>query len=750
MPNLASDRLVRPNPAMAIGSILEAESYFKSPDYQDSYYFPYNPDPHCRGNNYDTYEEMRDDDQIKVAVSFKKDVLMNSGWQIECDYPEVKQFLEESIKSMQEDGSLQMSFEDAIRDMLSAYEFGFSVAEPIFKIKEGMYQFDSIRVRPQQTFRFDITDKGDVTALLQNTNSGEVAFDPRIFLHHVYQSEWGNPYGKSDLRAAHNSWKAKKFVTKFLAIYLERFATPTVIGRLSDTSDTNELARLSTVLRSIQNATTLVLPESAMVEFVQANKDSTDVYINALNYYNMHIARALLVPDLMGISGEKTSGGSFALGQDQFKLFLATIDKDRLSLARKITLRLIKPLVAANFGPGVKSEFKFVPYSMDDHMELLKIWADVAKGKLFKPNPEEINHLRKQVKFPEGPVEFEVPVLPGMLPGMPLPQAPAGEVPLLPAPWDAEPAAPSELMEPLSEAGLAEVSSFKAKRAFTSAEKKVDFAQISKSLDGAENELARRLKRAGKAIWQDYVKQIRDSGLITRFDPKRLNDLKPRFLRDFNIVLKNSFVDLAEKAYDEARKELFPGKKFGLEEGELEIEDMMEVLEAEAFNVTKDYSGLVNKKVNNAISRGLKQSMSPDEIFAIIRRELPDDTDSWIDTLFRTKTTEIYNRGRKSYFDNDDDAKSVIAGYQFSAIIDSRTTEICSSLDKKVFEVGDGNINLIVPPLHWNCRSIAVPVTRFEKEAMAEAESVPDRDELVDMGANLLSEKTDIVHKTES
>ena len=77
---------------LGVGSFLEAESYFKSPQYADSYYFPFNPDPLCRGNNYKTYEEMRDDDQVKVALAFKKDIVVNSGWHILCDDEWVKEY----------------------------------------------------------------------------------------------------------------------------------------------------------------------------------------------------------------------------------------------------------------------------------------------------------------------------------------------------------------------------------------------------------------------------------------------------------------------------------------------------------------------------------------------------------------------------------------------------------------------------------------------------------------------------------
>ena len=90
-------------------------------------------------------------------------------------------------------------------------------------------------------------------------------------------------------------------------------------------------------MKSNQNATTFAIPDDVMIEFVQSSRDASDVYLKGLDYYNMQIARSILVPDLLGLGGTETKGGSFALGKEQFKVFLSTIKKDRESLERNIS-----------------------------------------------------------------------------------------------------------------------------------------------------------------------------------------------------------------------------------------------------------------------------------------------------------------------------------------------------------------------------------------------------------------------------
>ena len=58
--------------------------------------------------------------------------------------------------------------------------------------------------------------------------------------------------------------------------------------------------------------------------------------------------------------------------------------------------------------------------------------------------------------------------------------------------------------------------------------------------------------------------------------------------------------------------------------------------------------------------------------------------------------------------------------YIYRAVLDSRTTPICRSLDGKVYKWGEGP----VPPLHFGCRSLRAPLIKgLEKEQINEFES---------------------------
>lgn len=688
----------------------------RSPYWPDSYRYPFNPDPLVHGNSYAIYDEMRSDEQVKAALSMKKNLALNTGWQIVTDREDIREWLTESLEHDMDD-----PFENVLREMMSAYDYGFSLSEPIYRLVNGMYEWKTIKVRPPHSFLFDMDAKGDLQQIIQRGVNGELKIDPAMMMHYIYQPEFSNPYGRSDLRAAHSPWVTKKFVFRFMAMYLERFAGPTVIGRYTPTMGNDEITKLNDALKSIQNSTTLTIPEDAQVEFTQANRDSNETYIKAINLCNTMIARSVLVPDLLGMSGERTSGGSYALGQTQYDIFLTTIKKEREALQRLITQKIIRPLVLLNFGDyGVN--FEFLPMTKDDETKYAELWTKAVQGRIYTPNDDEVNHFRGILKFPQGPVELSTPT---------------------PSPFGGGDGGDGGSSDGPN-AGARSDNSGKGKsrlvffRAETAYEKKVDFTLTHKTMDQSESMVTPKLKAAARQIYLDLLDQIRSKMLNGRFNPEAMNNLKPRFQKDMNSIFKKHFSGLFRQSYEQARKELAPNTKKKFAEGDddpfMLPEDFLRILDAESFKVVGDYSTEITKKMRNTVVQGLKAGTPTNDIVDALRQMAGDFTDTWLATVVRTKTTEIYNQARKSYWENDDVAKQIVEAYQFSAILDDRTTEVCSHLDGDIFETGDF-ANSITPPLHFNCRSILVPVTKFEDYTPDDPESLS---KLRDMGGSFI------------
>lgn len=96
-----------------------------------------------------------------------------------------------------------------------------------------------------------------------------------------------------------------------------------------------------------------------------------------------------------------------------------------------------------------------------------------------------------------------------------------------------------------------------------------------------------------------------------------------------------------------------------------------------------------------------------DEVRAILRRH-GDMAKARADTIVQTETTLYYNKARRNIYDRSDD----VTHYLFVAIRDHATTKWCKSRQGLVYAKGDPLLDKETPPIHWNCRSEILPLSR--------------------------------------
>lgn len=149
--------------------------------------------------------------------------------------------------------------------------------------------------------------------------------------------------------------------------------------------------------------------------------------------------------------------------------------------------------------------------------------------------------------------------------------------------------------------------------------------------------------------------------------------------------------------------------------------------DAERYLKTKELwiTGVVESDLVNDARRVLLNGLSKGTPMGEMLDQLYDAFEPWVDdptrirdgavvephrleTIIRTNTTDAYNRGRVV---QSRQAGKYLKGFQYSAILDDSTTEVCASLHGKVFSADDPALDELLPPRHFNCRSIVVPVT---------------------------------------
>lgn len=130
----------------------------------------------------------------------------------------------------------------------------------------------------------------------------------------------------------------------------------------------------------------------------------------------------------------------------------------------------------------------------------------------------------------------------------------------------------------------------------------------------------------------------------------------------------------------------------------------------------------------NALADGLKHDMLVGIMAGKSEQHMADDIMSRCGVgafearrLVRTETTYVANMAELYGYKELD-----IDEYEFSACLDSRTSDLCRELDGKVFKRNSAQAGVNLPPMHPFCRSTTLPVLPSEEDLDKELAELGD------------------------
>lgn len=675
---------------------------FKSPLVSDSYRAPYSIDDLWqKTGDYSIYERMCVDDQVSVCLRLKKDLVLGEGGHFVAEDEGQEEIVEDLQQAFFEE--YEGDFAGDLEEILTSYEFGFSITEKVFHQREGGFLGPKfLRTRHPNSWRLYQDETGKVTKYEQVTSKGNLNINPKSIIHMINDPRFQNPYGTSDLRSAYYAYVAKTEAIKYLAIFLEKAASPIPVGRYDKNAPQSAVDKLFDILKRFQTKTAITIPKDIEVEFLEA-KNTGEAYVKAIHLFNMFIGRALFIPDLVGFTGSETGGGSLALGKEQMNLFFMHIYRRRAALENLINRQLVQPQVVYNYGNVAKyPKFRFRPLDDMKAVELAKVWLDAVKGKTFQANEEEINHFRKLVKFPEGEVVFAAPAPSPFAPGTPPPN---GEGDLEDEPEeDVEDKEKDDVEN--EETGNEKKSNFAKAYNYPEGDyhKKVDFKAVENKLNDYDASVMNDTRPVVKKMLRDLLDQIERKKILSTQNVERIDTLDLKYKKELKQILKASFTQLYKDAQSQAASEIL---KSDFARKGVSNQKFLDVIESETFNFVGDYEYGILKKVRTELVAAIKDGKPLSAVTDVLDRDLSKLTQVQLERFARTKHTEVMNTARVEFFQDS----GVVAGYQYSAILDDVTTNICGALHGKKFAAGDEPI----PPLHFNCRSVLIPITKYEE-----------------------------------
>ena len=374
---------------------------------------PYNPSWLVTRKGLQIYDTMRRDEQVKAALKFKIDSVLAPGWEVvspgdqEEDW-EVTRFVRDVLAFIPE------GWNTVLTSVLSALAYGFSCSERIYaEAKAGEWKGKLLLTRAQSlrpNYVDFVTDPFGVLLGITQQITGSVGetLPPAKFVLFSYTKEFGNYYGTSDLEACYRPWWVKDNAYKWLAVTLERFSMAPLFALYDPNAYGGGLAaELQKVLKNIQNATFGAIPRAskdALELWSQnLNKGSSELFLLSIDRFDQHIARAILVPDLVGMSSNTGQTGSLARSQTNADSFMQVVKQLQNDVAAQVmNAQVIPQLCDLNF-PSLASYpvFKFMSFTDAQRLEIMNTWAAMVGGQVVNKIEDDEVHIRKVLGFPE-------------------------------------------------------------------------------------------------------------------------------------------------------------------------------------------------------------------------------------------------------------------------------------------------------------------------------------------------------------
>lgn len=712
----------------------------------------YNPDDLIGRRGFRIYKQMSRDEQVKAASKFRRNAVTSRGWKL--TYPEDALPAEEAISRTAVleyiIANIPGSFRAKLNYIMLALTQGFSITEkeygPVVFNGSPWWGIKSMRKKPFETFYFDTDEFGELKGIRQVAGSGtRIKVDPKRVIHYVINPEIDEFYGQSELREAYRSYYSKDVLIKLENIYLERMAGGLVwAGQREGTTgnlSNNARAELQAVLSNIQTMTGIMMPKDWDLNI--ETPTSTDAFERAINRHDRNIAKALLMPNLLGLT-ESGQTGSYSQSQTQMEGFLWMLDSDAADLAECVQEQLIKDLCDVNWGDGIYPLFEFNPLSDTQKHGVLTLWKDLVAAKVVTPSDTDEAYVRDLMGFPEKAEDADEEGAEGDPPDgegevePPDPNDPAQQDPNNP---QNQPPGQDPQQQSAGAAGHEHTlenhgggTDIVYKKAFSIAQRRVDFTAIDRSSTTAEHTAEQGLGDVMLSLAQHFADTVENTDGILE-QPQVGNKVKvpASYRADIKKLGKKLLTDSWAIGAQNGKREL---EKAGLRRMSKEefskfasIGDIAtRYFEAKAFQMagklTEDALAIFKQQLLSGIkySKSKEQTiqdiykafataglLTEDQVIEALGQAVQlENPGARLRTVVRTNTFDAINEARYNYF-TDAELGGFVSALQYSAILDSRTTAICTALDDVAMR--SDRWEELRPPNHFNCRSLLVPVT---------------------------------------
>ncbi len=239
------------------------------------------------------------------------------------------------------------AIEDHLFDLLDGIGKGFAVCEILWDVSGTTWRVAGLKYRDPRWFRFDPLD-GQTLHLLGDDGLPQV-LPPYQFVIHTPKSKSGLPIRGGLARACAWSFLFKSFDLRAWVEFAEIYGHPVRLGKYGPGASEIDKAALFRALSNIRRDSCAAIPNSMMMEFIEAKQTgSIDLYERLADYLDRQISKAVLG----GTAGTDAIAGGHAVGKEHRAVEGDIEQSDARQLAATLNRDLVRPLIGFNFPPG--------------------------------------------------------------------------------------------------------------------------------------------------------------------------------------------------------------------------------------------------------------------------------------------------------------------------------------------------------------------------------------------------------------
>jgi phage gp29-like protein len=376
---------------------------------------------------YDVYDKMRNDGQVRAALTAIKLPLLNADWYIESASDsatdrEIAERLERNLMA-----EMTVSWRNFLRQALLHLDYGSMPFEKVWRLDDGLVMLRKLAPRLPRTIQKWLVDESGGLAGVEQyaptaTDFVMVTIPVSKLLLFVNDLEGSNYRGISILRSAYGHWYMKDGLYRVQCIALEKRGLGVDVGTLKGEARTDDHKRdLERVLMSLHAHEKQFMVEiDEQVGYRLEGIGSGRVLdpLPAIEHHDVRIVRSILAEFLAMGQG---STGSLAMHRDKSAFFMMALGGIANQLSDTINAHLIRPWVDYNWNV---TEYPQLRYSRLESRDL-QTWADavlkLSQAAVITADPDiekearSLLDLPPQIVMPEeeeelpGETEEEIP-----------------------------------------------------------------------------------------------------------------------------------------------------------------------------------------------------------------------------------------------------------------------------------------------------------------------------------------------------